>query len=76
MSGKEATVYVVQVGHETRCAKVYKEATERFRLARDYTESRKVKNTRLARAMARGASLAGTRKKLLGKAPRSMRYAT
>ncbi len=55
MSGKEATVYVVQVGDETRCAKVYKEATERsFRQAVDYTENRKVKNTRQARAMAKG----------------------
>jgi RIO kinase 1 len=55
MSGKEATVYVVRVGSETRCAKVYKEATERsFRQAVDYTENRKVKNTRQARAMAKG----------------------
>jgi RIO kinase 1 len=56
MSGKEATVYVVQVGSDTRCAKVYKEATERsFRQAVDYTENRKVKNTRQARAMAKGS---------------------
>ncbi len=55
MSGKEAMVYVVRVGDETRCAKVYKEATERsFRQAVDYTENRKVKNTRQARAMAKG----------------------
>ncbi|MHB1668376.1 MAG: PA4780 family RIO1-like protein kinase [Thiomonas sp.] len=55
MSGKEATVYVVRCGDETRCAKVYKEATQRsFRQAVDYTENRKVKNTRQARAMAKG----------------------
>jgi RIO kinase 1 len=55
MSGKEATVYVVRCGGETRCAKVYKEATHRsFRQAVDYTENRKVKNTRQARAMAKG----------------------
>lgn len=55
MSGKEAMVYVVRCGGETRCAKVYKEATERsFRQAVDYTENRKVKNTRQARAMAKG----------------------
>ena len=55
MSGKEATVYVVRCGGETRCAKVYKEATRRsFRQAVDYTENRKVKNTRQARAMAKG----------------------
>ncbi len=55
MSGKEATVYVVRCGDEIRCAKVYKEATERsFRQAVDYTENRKVKNSRQARAMAKG----------------------
>ena len=55
MSGKEATVYVVRCGGETCCAKVYKEATHRsFRQAVDYTENRKVKNTRQARAMAKG----------------------
>jgi RIO kinase 1 len=55
MSGKEATVFVVRCGDETRCAKVYKEATERsFRQAVDYTENRKVKNTRQARAMSKG----------------------
>ena len=55
MSGKEAMVYVVRCADETRCAKVYKEATHRsFRQAVDYTENRKVKNTRQARAMAKG----------------------
>ena len=55
MSGKEAMVYVVRCGDETRCAKVYKEANQRsFRQAVDYTENRKVKNTRQARAMAKG----------------------
>ena len=55
MSGKEAAVYVVRSGDETLCAKVYKAANERsFRQAVDYTENRKVKNTRQARAMAKG----------------------
>jgi RIO kinase 1 len=55
MSGKEAAVYVVRCGDETRCAKVYKEADQRsFRQAVDYTENRRVKNTRQARAMAKG----------------------
>lgn len=55
MSGKEAMVFVVRCGDEVRCAKVYKEATQRsFRQAVDYTENRKVKNTRQARAMAKG----------------------
>ncbi|MDA8327429.1 MAG: serine protein kinase RIO [Betaproteobacteria bacterium] len=52
MSGKEATVYVVRCGEEIRCAKVYKEANKRsFRQSVDYTEGRKVKNSRRARAM-------------------------
>jgi RIO kinase 1 len=55
MSGKEAMVFVVRSGDETRCAKIYKEATHRsFRQAVDYTENRKVKNSRQARAMAKG----------------------
>jgi RIO kinase 1 len=55
MSGKEATVYVVRSGGETLCAKVYKAAIERgFRQAVDYTENRKVRNSRQARAMAKG----------------------
>jgi RIO kinase 1 len=55
MSGKEATVYVVRCDDDIRCAKVYKEANNRsFRQAVDYTENRKVKNTRQARAMAKG----------------------
>ena len=55
MSGKEATVYVVRCGTEIRCAKVYKEADQRsFRQSVDYTEGRKVKNSRRARAMEKG----------------------
>ncbi|WP_028602915.1 PA4780 family RIO1-like protein kinase [Ottowia thiooxydans] len=56
MSGKEAMVYVVRLGDDTICAKIYKEATHRsFRQAVDYTENRKVKNSRSARAMAKGS---------------------
>ena len=56
MSGKEAMVFVVRCGDDTRCAKVYKEAQNRsFRQAVDYTENRKVKNSRSARAMAKGS---------------------
>jgi RIO kinase 1 len=55
MSGKEAMVFVVRSGGEVRCAKVYKEADKRsFRQAVDYTENRKTKNSRQARAMAKG----------------------
>jgi RIO kinase 1 len=56
MSGKEAVVYVVRCGGEIRCAKVYKEANKRsFRQAVQYTEGRKVKNSRRARAMEKGS---------------------
>ncbi|MES2612734.1 MAG: PA4780 family RIO1-like protein kinase [Pseudomonadota bacterium] len=56
MSGKEAMVFVVRSGDDTRCAKIYKEANNRsFRQAVDYTENRKVKNSRSARAMAKGS---------------------
>ena len=58
MSGKEANVYVVRLGAETRCAKVYKDSTQRsFRQAVDYTENRKVQNTRQARAMPKGTRI-------------------
>jgi len=56
MSGKEAMVFVVACGDDIRCAKVYKEANKRsFRQAVDYTENRKTKNSRQARAMAKGS---------------------
>jgi RIO kinase 1 len=56
MSGKEADVYVVRCGEEFRCAKVYKEANKRsFRQNVQYTEGRKVKNSRRARAMEKGS---------------------
>ena len=55
-SGKEATVYVVQCGGEIRCAKIYKEANQRgFHQAVHYTEGRRVKNSRQARAMEKGS---------------------
>ncbi|MEQ1742202.1 MAG: PA4780 family RIO1-like protein kinase [Candidatus Nitrotoga sp.] len=55
MSGKEANVYIVICGEHIRCAKVYKEANKRsFRQAVHYTEGRKVKNSRMARAMEKG----------------------
>ena len=55
MSGKEATVYVVRCGDSVRCAKVYKDAKQRsFKNAVSYTEGRKVKNSRQARAMEKG----------------------
>ena len=54
MSGKEAQVYVVRCGDQTRCAKVFKEATKRsFKQAVEYQEGRKVRNSRRARAMSK-----------------------
>ena len=56
-SGKEAAVYLVRCGEHVRCAKVYKEATQRsFRQAVEYQEGRRVKNSRRARAMEKGSS--------------------
>lgn len=55
MSGKEAMVFIVRCGDVIRCAKVYKEANKRsFRQAVDYTENRRTKNSRRARAMEKG----------------------
>ena len=55
MSGKEAMVFLVRCGEDVRCAKVYKEANQRsFRQAVDYTEGRKTKNSRRARAIEKG----------------------
>ncbi len=55
MSGKEAQVFVVSANNEVRCAKVYKEANKRsFKQAVQYQEGRSVRNTRRARAMAKG----------------------
>lgn len=51
-SGKEAEVYVVVSEGEIRCAKIYKEVTQRsFHSQSQYQEGRKVRNTRQARAM-------------------------
>jgi RIO kinase 1 len=55
MSGKEAQVFVVRCGDDIRCAKVYKEANKRsFKQAVQYQEGRSVRNSRRARAMAKG----------------------
>ncbi len=56
MSGKEADVFVVRCGEDERCAKIYKESrTRSFKQAVKYTEGRKVRNTRRARAMEKGS---------------------
>ncbi len=56
MSGKEAAVYVVRAGNDIRCAKVYKDVAKRsFKQAVEYREGRKVRNSRLTRAMGKGS---------------------
>ncbi len=53
-SGKEADVFIVRVGDDTRCAKVYKEANQRsFRQAAKYQEGRRVQNSRSGRAISK-----------------------
>jgi RIO kinase 1 len=54
MSGKEADVYLVEVDGEVQVAKTYKDAAHRsFKHRAEYTEGRKVKNSRSQRAMAK-----------------------
>jgi len=51
-SGKEATVYVVRTGAQTRCAKVYRDMGQRsFQRRAQYQEGRKVRGSRQTRAM-------------------------
>lgn len=51
-SGKEASVYVIRVGEEIRCAKVYKDMAQRsFQQRVQYQEGRKVRGSRQARAI-------------------------
>jgi RIO kinase 1 len=52
MSGKEAQIYLVTSGGKLCVAKIYKEAQNRsFKHRADYTEGRKVRNTRDQRAI-------------------------
>jgi RIO kinase 1 len=51
-SGKEATVYVVRCGTTMRCAKVYRDMSQRsFQKRSQYQEGRKTRGSRQARAM-------------------------
>jgi len=53
-SGKEATVYLVRSGGQTRCAKVYRDMGQRsFQRRAQYQEGRKVRGSRQARAMSK-----------------------
>jgi len=53
-SGKEADVFLVQVGEEVRCAKVYKDSSHRsFKQAAAYQEGRRVQNSRSSRALSK-----------------------
>jgi RIO kinase 1 len=54
MSGKEAQVYLVRSEGELRVAKVYKESQDRtFKQRAEYTEGRRVRNSRDQRAMSK-----------------------
>ncbi|HEX6239494.1 MAG TPA: hypothetical protein VFZ61_01320, partial [Polyangiales bacterium] len=56
MSGKEAQIYLITSNGQLRVAKVYKEAQNRsFKNRADYTEGRKVRNSRDQRAMSKGS---------------------
>lgn len=51
-SGKEASIYIVECGDETCCAKVYKDLGQRsFQRREKYQEGRRVRSSRQARAM-------------------------
>jgi RIO kinase 1 len=51
-SGKEATVYIVRSGTQSRCAKVYRDMGQRsFQRRAQYQEGRKARGSRQARAM-------------------------
>ena len=53
-SGKEATVYLVRSGEQTRCAKVYRDMAQRsFQKRARYQEGRKIRGSRQARAMSK-----------------------
>jgi RIO kinase 1 len=53
-SGKEATVYLVRSGTQTRCAKVYRDMAQRsFQKRAQYQEGRKVRGSRQSRAMSK-----------------------
>jgi len=56
-SGKEATVYLVRAGTQTRCAKVYKDLAQRsFQKRAQYQEGRAVRGSRQSRAMSKSTS--------------------
>jgi len=56
-SGKEATVYLVRSGVHLRCAKVYRDMSQRsFQKRAQYQEGRKVRGSRQARAMGKSTS--------------------
>jgi RIO kinase 1 len=56
-SGKEATVYLVRSGPHLRCAKVYRDMSQRsFQKRAQYQEGRGVRGSRQARAMGKSTS--------------------
>jgi RIO kinase 1 len=60
-SGKEASIYIVRIGGELRCAKVYKDLRQRsFQQRAQYQEGRRVRSSRQARAMGRSTRFGRT----------------
>jgi RIO kinase 1 len=56
-SGKEATVYLVRSGAHLRCAKVYRDMSQRsFQKRAQYQEGRKVRGSRQGRAIGKSTS--------------------
>ena len=56
-SGKEATVYLVRSGADTRCAKVYRDTAQRsFKKRAQYQEGRSVRGSRQTRAIGKSTS--------------------
>ena len=56
-SGKEATVHLVRSGAQLRCAKVYRDMSQRsFQKRAQYQEGRKVRGSRQARAIGKSTS--------------------
>ena len=56
-SGKEAAVYVVRSGDDVRCAKVYKDMSQRsFQKRAQYQEGRQVRGSRQARAIGKASN--------------------
>ena len=73
-SGKEATVFIIRCGNDTRCAKVYKNVARRsFQARAQYREGRQVRGSRQGRAMERRTRFGREQEEVAWKTPRWMR---